>query len=547
MTFSKNNVVRFGTKSSFDAEAGELPTNPAELATFIQQAVAQALSTQQAADKKPKAHRKPKAKAGAEGQAANDEEVSLDIRFADRYRGLGEYASEGMIGSGELSTVVWHWDGSAWRLADKEWLGSKAQDFCREVQPAKASAPKADNMVRFFARELSKDITMAKMEKARGQRVILPVNGHYLELRDNAWHVQPVEKHLGLTHTLPDQLNETKVVAGIYQPQTELPEWSKWKQFLDLAIPNPETQSILAELMAASLLPICYQIAAALVGNGENGKSVLLDVLRAFHSNPEALSLGDIDGNAGLAPVVGASVLIEEEAPIYLPRNASTKIKQIITRNPISVRKLYKDPATVKPKAMLWISMNIKMASNDTSYGWTRRFVHIPMMKKIPKDKIILGFEREITDDPKQRECVLDWILQAAIRLVRRGKLPPLTREMLNFKEEAKAINDPVYAWLVDRELCTQDGAVREKRRVYQDFCDYQSQHGHKGLSDARFWDRLKALLLERGETLVQTRGPRHLNDRNVQVRDWLVNMTEKPDSDVAEAEQFKPDEPLPI
>jgi P4 family phage/plasmid primase-like protien len=125
-----------------------------------------------------------------------------------------------------------------------------------------------------------------------------------------------------------------------------------------------------------------FHKALVLEGEGNNGKSTFIDVLKAL-AGPRGfstLAFKDLDHTERRSALDGVLFNITEETPNKI--NDTTSFKNLISGGDIPVRRLYKNGYTIKNKAKLIFSCNEMPMSNDTSRGFFRRFLIVPFKQK---------------------------------------------------------------------------------------------------------------------------------------------------------------------
>ena len=167
---------------------------------------------------------------------------------------------------------------------------------------------------------------------------------------------------------------------------TTTAQWPLWKKFLDEVLPDDSLQLLLSEIFGYCLTPsISFHKAFFLVGDGANGKSVVLDVLEALVGveNCSALMLSDLNERFRLAELLGKLVNIvqEVEAKSLL---ADARFKSVVAGDPQVGERKNQHPFKFRPFAKWVVACNALPASRDRSYGFLRRIVILPFEKTDP-------------------------------------------------------------------------------------------------------------------------------------------------------------------
>jgi putative DNA primase/helicase len=125
-----------------------------------------------------------------------------------------------------------------------------------------------------------------------------------------------------------------------------------------------------------------------LKGDGANGKTLLMDVVRAMigERNSESAMLDRLRMPYVRATLVGK--LLNQSAD--LPKRgivADGDLKAIVSGDPIEVSPKYKPSYTIVPYARLMVATNNMPNSKDTSEGYFRRLMILPFNRIFPESE----------------------------------------------------------------------------------------------------------------------------------------------------------------
>lgn len=120
--------------------------------------------------------------------------------------------------------------------------------------------------------------------------------------------------------------------------------------------------------------------ALMLIGEGRNGKSVLLNVVQHVlgEGNYKTLGLAELgnpDRRPGIERVL-ANICSEESPKSF--RDNSEALKAITAGDTIGARVLRQQPYDIKPTLKLWLATNNPPESNDSSHGFHSRIIPQP-------------------------------------------------------------------------------------------------------------------------------------------------------------------------
>ncbi|MEE9126500.1 MAG: phage/plasmid primase, P4 family, partial [Planctomycetota bacterium] len=233
---------------------------------------------------------------------------------------------------------------------------------------------------------------------------------------------------------------------------------------------------LLAEVAGSAALGHATKLSApkALVLHGpsaENGKSQMLDLLRGLLPTGAVSSIAPARfGNRTFAVHLAGKQL---NAPDELGGSdaiASDQFKQIVTGEPLTARDVYRAAVEFRPQAQHVFATNtLPSFRGGFDNGVRRRLMVLKFNRVIPRHERVERIGQRVTEE--EPDLVLDWAVQGAARLVRRGEYsePDSSREELR---EWILVADPVVAWLESDRVVTSagDGAHVRTSEAHRDF-----------------------------------------------------------------------------
>lgn len=226
-----------------------------------------------------------------------------------------------------------------------------------------------------------------------------------------------------------------------------------------------------------------YQKAFMLVGDGNNGKSVFLDLL------VECMPPGSV---ACLAPQEMAkeqhfitlagkmcNIVPEiEESEII----KSGQIKSAITGDRVTARGLYKDSTTFRPTAGHIFSANALPKSDDRSKGYWRRWTVIRFPNAVAPAKMIERFDRVLVAE--EHAHIVSWFVLSGLAAIASHALTTPSSSLEELREW-RSTTDQVAEFYEDMlEVAPSDHKQSEWMPfsdVYDRYKTWCSDTGHKG------------------------------------------------------------------
>lgn len=305
-------------------------------------------------------------------------------------------------------------------------------------------------------------------------------NPDWLVCGNGNLHIPTRELH---PHT--PELYATSKVSYAYDPAATCPHWDR---FL-LSIPWTVTQYLQEFAGYALTTDTSLETAIWLYGPPGGGKSTFIGGLQAMLGNRAGLlGLADIEKSRfALTELPGKTLAIATEQPGGFVTATST-LNAIISGEPITVDRKFKDAIIVTPRAKLLWAMNELPRVSDPNSGLFRR-VHIVELAAIAPEKRDPTLKDKIA---KEGAGILNWALAGLARLRERGRFaPPL--EVTEATATFKNTNDIPGVFVADCCLTGEDYRVgaTDLYNAYRVWC---LDNGHKPQSStsiATDWKRL--------------------------------------------------------
>lgn len=278
----------------------------------------------------------------------------------------------------------------------------------------------------------------------------------------------------------------TKSVNANFDKNAKCPLWDK---FLKEIFENDEDMIRYIQIAVGYSLTgsTAEQCAFFLLGDGNNGKSTFIDVIRqmfgdyASNIQAETLMIRNNNGiNSDIARLKGARLVTSAEPNEGLRLNEGL-LKQLTGGDIVTARKLYGDEFEFKPEFKLWMATNHKPIIRGTDYGIWRRMHIIPFNAKIPKEKV----DKQLTDKLlKELDGIFMWALRGLAMYHKYGlKMPSAVEQAV---EEYKKEMDVVSKFL---DECTEKAYAKSVKAsdLYQVYTNWCKQYGEWQMSNTKF------------------------------------------------------------
>ncbi len=254
-----------------------------------------------------------------------------------------------------------------------------------------------------------------------------------------------------------------------------------------------EEQLLLLQEVMGGMLAGCFsrlQKALLLYGTGENGKSVLLDILTSMFP-PElhsSVSPELFDKEYYLSMLADKMINIVGE--LDKNKKLTAKFKDTVgCDTPVTARLPYKKPFEFTPKAAHVFSSNYYPQTTDHTHGFYRRWVIIEFKNAVCAEKKIPELGKKIST--KELPQILAWALEGAKRLIKNNFILSLTETHEKNMTKWKNSKDSVYAFLHDEDEVERDKySLTSKKEVFNTYKSWCGEMGYKFVGYQEFLTR---------------------------------------------------------
>ena len=285
------------------------------------------------------------------------------------------------------------------------------------------------------------------------------------------------------------------------------PEWEKAVRIIFAG--DEKRIMCFQEFCGYALLPHCkFHKALYLYGKGRNGKSTLLNVIRALFGDENSTSLEPTEfaDRFSLIDLKDSIVNICTDAKNYDLTGAEANLKKAIAGEPIRACFKQKDFITFKPRAKILFACNHELATKDKTDSMTERFLLIDCpvhfvdnptdeSNEVKKD---LDIEQKLM---QELPGIFNWCVEGAKRLIKQKQFT-LTDEQSRITHAFQSPTDSVLDFVTQfsTEVYDVDGNGRKVTRgeVYACYLDFCEATGHeKPIDVSRFHNVFRKALAD--------------------------------------------------
>lgn len=230
-----------------------------------------------------------------------------------------------------------------------------------------------------------------------------------------------------------------------------------------------------------------------LYGSGANGKSTMLNVLKAVlgddyaRQTPSETLMATKYGKTAsndVARLQGARLVLSNEVEEG-SRLSESLIKQLTGGDPISARYLYAEYFEFIPQFKILIAGNHHPVIRGEDWGIWRRLHLVPFTVTIPPEERDPELQNKLL---RELPGILSWAIEGCHQWRKQGLKPPPV--VVDAVEEYRKEMDILGQWI--EEYCAQAPEARATAKAaYESYKDWAKVYGHYALSGNAFGRRL--------------------------------------------------------
>lgn len=305
----------------------------------------------------------------------------------------------------------------------------------------------------------------------------------------------------------------SKICGTDYDPRATCPLWEKF--ILEIFDNDADMVGFVQRAIGYSLTGLTTeQVVFIMHGAGSNGKSVLLETIKAVLAEYVERSAADTwvsNKNNGpsndVARLVGARLVsvVETEHDKHL---AEALVKQATGGDEMTVRLLYKEFFSFVPKFKLWFATNHKPKIKGSDFAIWRRIILLPFLVTFnDKEKMVKG-QKEKDPDLKNKLIqeypgILVWMVRGCEEWQRIGLKPPTA--VTSATESYQDTQDNVSAFIRDNCWLSR-GVSCEVGLLYTAYEMWCEENDEEAISSRAFGSNLEERGMPAGERTKQAR-----------------------------------------
>jgi P4 family phage/plasmid primase-like protien len=277
-------------------------------------------------------------------------------------------------------------------------------------------------------------------------------------------------------------------------------ECPQWLQFIeDITDGQRDRMDLLQEMFGYCLShDTRFQKCFYLIGDGANGKSVLLGILEALigEANTSHVEIAFLNSDFQRIKLMDSMVNICNDIKTDVAGTGSF-FKAIVTGDTISGCFKGKDFFDFKPRCKMVFAANSMLSTRDIDNGFLRRicFVNFPVtFVSDPKKKNERQRDPELQKKLlKELPGILNWSLAGLSALDSNGYFTT-TADQEKLISELELINDPIAAFIEDVivPFPSKFEAMQNRDNIYNEYKKWCNESNSVAMSSRWFWPRLR-------------------------------------------------------
>jgi P4 family phage/plasmid primase-like protien len=266
-------------------------------------------------------------------------------------------------------------------------------------------------------------------------------------------------------------------------------------EYLERVQPDADNAGAVCRMMGLLMADTTrYETFWQMYGNGSNGKTVLLDVIKAMVGKPNLsyVPLHSLIERFGPWPLAESKVNICGELPTDVGRGQLYQIegefKNCVSGGEIEYEQKGKDKYFAKCRSRFVMATNSLPTFVDKSDGVWRRLRVIPFGEQIPDEEKDVNLAEKIV--ASEMPGVLEWALQGLAEVIKAGVVAECP-EGHRIKQAHRAGCDHETEYLKDHYTRGTHGDRTKAADMYKGYREWMYDSGYKPLGAGKFYARV--------------------------------------------------------
>ena len=300
-----------------------------------------------------------------------------------------------------------------------------------------------------------------------------------------------------LQRVVHDPLNRLRHKYDCTLEEMQETKCDDFHHFLEDILPSEKIRRIIQQYVGMCLLGAGTKLQKSLIftGEGDNGKSTLLDIIEAIFpkGSVSTVSPSSIETDKyQVTSLEGSLINLVDEAP-GADMKSTEAWKSIVSGGVVPARKPYGQPFSFRPIAGHIYCANNLPGTRDQSKGYWKRLVPIPFSRRLTAEEIDTELGRRILEN--ELPGIIRWAIQGAEEAIKaKWRIDTDDAGIKAVLQEWQAESDSIRGWLETMEV---DGAMSKKswvplRDLFDSFRTWCRDSEHRPCGWMKFRKRLE-------------------------------------------------------
>ncbi len=270
-----------------------------------------------------------------------------------------------------------------------------------------------------------------------------------------------------------------------YDPQASCP---LWEEAVRTIVIKQEYIDIIQEFFGLCMTRETYDKALFLIGEGNNGKSTLLDVLKGIlgDENTCEVQLEQLEKSHYVAQLHNKILNLASEISAR-GTVCDEMFKKIVAHDYVMGDHKFGHPFSFRPACKLIFATNNMPRTDDKSRAFYRRLLIVPLTKEFTEMDDKHKYYRTLLTE---RNGIFNWMVEGLKRLKERGRFA-IGKNMIEAVEHYRVENNPVLSFVNENCVLEPDASI-SKRDIYEAYREFCEESGFRPVNIRKFGKELK-------------------------------------------------------
>lgn len=302
-----------------------------------------------------------------------------------------------------------------------------------------------------------------------------------------------------------------------YDPSKADITGTAWESYLKSTL-GEEFIPLIQELIGVCLCPLTDKTHSCffLIGNGSNGKSVLMQTIASIVplNLRSSLAVEDYDKRFINSAVKGKTLNINMDDPTtYVEKSGN--FKKVMAGEEMAVERKGVDVEIINPILTHISSFNTMPAVKDKSDGFFRRLITIPFTKSFGTLEEVEAGEKDLVKDKslinkilKELDIITAWGIEGLYRVIDQNYAFSEIKATTDVKDSYRLSNDTIALWCdecIKRHKDLKNSECINTTRLFNAYKEWCLHNGYNNVARTNFNEQIKVELKREQHNYLKT------------------------------------------